>query len=90
MSAAVNYSRLYESGVSGPAGNAFAITPNDDNEITAVTRAIYIGVEGDLRVTMLGGQTVTFVGLGAGILHAIRVIKVHATGTTATDIVGVY
>lgn len=52
------------------------------------TRGIYVGVSGDLKVVTAGGTTLTFVGLAAGMTHPLRVSKVFATGTTATDIIG--
>jgi hypothetical protein len=79
-----------ESGIDDPATHAFAITPDDDADLPAVTRGIYIGGAGDLVVTMLGGgDPVTLVGLAAGIVHPLRVARVHED-STATDIIGVY
>jgi hypothetical protein len=77
-------------GAESPAVDAFAITPDNSNDLATVTRGIYVGVSGDLKVITLGGETVTFVGLAAGMIHPIRVARVLATGTTATSIVGVY
>lgn len=77
-------------GAESPAVNAFAVTPNDSTDLATATRGIYAGGAGDLKVTTLGGDTVTFVGLAAGVIHPIRVARVFATGTTATNIVGVY
>jgi len=73
-----------------PASNAVAITPNNSTDLATVTRGIYVGVSGDLKVDMFGGQTVTFKDLAAGVLHPIRVKRVYQTGTDATDIIGVY
>ena len=72
--------------------NASAITPNDAEDIIA-TAGIYVGVSGDLRVTlaeMADGSHVTFTDLAAGIIHPLVVKRVWNTGTTATDIVAVY
>lgn len=78
-------------GVSGSASNAFAIAPSNDNQLDIVTRGIYVGVSGDLKVDMDdSGTAIAFVGLASGIIHPIRARKVYATGTTATNIVGVY
>lgn len=72
-----------------PVPSAFAIAPADGADIPAVTRAIYVGVSGDLKVMLLEDSVaVTFVGLAAGIWHPMRVQRVYATGTTATDIIG--
>jgi len=73
-----------------PINSAFAITPDDDVDLIYVTRGIYVGVSGDLKVDTKSGDTVTFVGLAAGMIHPIRVKRVYENGTDATSIVGVY
>ena len=72
-----------------PAYSAFAVTPSNDNDLSGVTRGIYVGVSGDLKVDMPGASAITFVGLAAGMIHPICAKKVYATGTTATSILGV-
>ena len=72
-----------------PAMSAFNIVPGP-GELEHVTRAIYVGGYGDVRVITINNNDITFVGLAAGLLHAIRVKRVLATGTTATNIVGLY
>ncbi|PIL21173.1 hypothetical protein P775_05690 [Puniceibacterium antarcticum] len=67
--------------------HATAITPNDTSDLSTLTRALYVGGAGDLRVTMADGNTVTFAGLPVG-WHPVRVARVHSTGTTASNIVG--
>jgi hypothetical protein len=74
---------------SDPAHHAVAIAPNDKADLAFASTAIFIGGAGNLRVTMLGGELVTFTGLLAG-WHAIRVTRVWATNTTATNIVAVW
>lgn len=76
--------------VTRPAENAFAVTPSDDTDLAEDTRGLYVGVSGDVKVDLVGGTTVTFVGLAAGVLHPLRVKRVYETGTDAEDIVGVY
>lgn len=73
-----------------PATDGTAITPSDTEEIGFVTRAIYVGGGGNVRVVMRGGQTLTFSGVGQGTFLPIRALQVLATGTTATDLVGLY
>jgi hypothetical protein len=71
--------------------NVFAITPDDDNDLAHTTTAIYVGVEGDLKVDLSGvGTGITLKGLASGVWHPISVTKVYATGITATDILGAY
>ncbi|MDO6965511.1 spike base protein, RCAP_Rcc01079 family [Rhizobium alvei] len=74
--------------LSGPATHAFAISPNDTTPVSETTRALYIGVGGNLSVTMASGGNTTFTAIASGTLLPIRVTKILATGTTATDIVG--
>lgn len=77
-------------GLSSPGEHAAAITPDDSNDMANTTRGIYVGGSGDLKVDMFGGETVTFTNLLAGVIHPIRAVRVYATGTTATTILGVW
>ena len=45
---------------------------------------LYIGETGDIKVTMAGGDVVTFNNLPTGFFEPAQVIKVWSTGTTAT------
>lgn len=73
-----------------PAKGAAAITPSDTTDLTTVTRGLYVGVSGNVKVDMADGTTVTFTGLASGIIHPISAVRVYATGTTATNILAVY
>ena len=77
-------------GVESAAANAFAVSPHDENNLPFVTRGMYVGTEGNLKVEMKNGDIVTFANLAPGMVHPIMCEKVFATGTTATYIVGVY
>lgn len=77
------------------ASKLIGITPSDSVEIsdangTVKTRAIYVGGDGDIVVENHEGDPITISGLVAGVLLPISVTKVRATGTTATNIVGLY
>lgn len=79
------------SGWSSPARNAFAITPSDSADLAFLTRGIYVGGAGNLSVILADDtDPVSFVGVLAGTLLALRAKRVRATGTTATSLVGVY
>lgn len=80
----------WKAGLESPAEHAMEITPSNDTDLAISTRGIYVGVSGDLKVDTVGGSTVVFVNLAAGVIHPIRAKRVHATGTDATNIVGVY
>ena len=76
--------------IDGPASGAFAITPDDNTNLVRSTRALYIGVTGNLTVDMVNGQTsVLFANVPVG-MFPIRVVRVRSTGTTATSITGVF
>lgn len=52
---------------------------------------LYLGdADGDLRVTTITGDVVDFKGLKAGTFFPVQVKKVHATGTTLTNIVALW
>jgi hypothetical protein len=76
-------------GLDSPYDNAVEITPNDSTDLATVTRCIYVGQQGTLKVTMLGGGDVTF-NCGAHEFLEIRVVRVWSTGTSANDIVGLW
>lgn len=80
----INRYRYTESALDSPATGAFAVTPDDDTDLTELPRALYIGTEGDVAV-ILDGITLTFVA-ASGILP-IRPSRVMDTNTTATDII---
>lgn len=73
-----------------PATEAAAVVPHNTNELSYVTRGLYVGTGGDVKVTMRGGQAVTFPNVQAGTLLPFRVKIVWATGTSASDIVAVW
>ena len=74
-------------GLTSPATRAAAVTPNDSADLANVSRAIFVGGSGNLKVTTSGGDTVTLVGVVAGSIIPLRVSRVFVTDTTASDIV---
>ena len=48
---------------------------------------LYVGAVGDVKVRTTSGSEVTYVGVNAGSWMPVQVIKVFATGTTATNII---
>lgn len=74
-----------------PATSSVAVTPNDSEELEYVTRALYIGVGGNLSVKLRDDSTaVIFVGVAEGTVLPLQVKQVMATGTTATNIVALW
>lgn len=76
--------------LTSPPGEAVAIVPDDGGDLACVTRAVYVGGGGDLRVRMQGGAEVTLAAVPAGAMLPLRVARVLATGTTATGLVGLW
>ena len=75
--------------IDSPAPNAEAITPSDTVVLETVPRSLWVGVSGNVAVRMAGNNaTVTFVGVQG--LLPIMPEEVLATGTTATNIVGMW
>jgi hypothetical protein len=72
----------------GPATHAFAITPDDANDISEPTRGLYTGTGGDIALVMLSGASLTLTEVTPGIVLPLRVTRVLATGTTATALAG--
>lgn len=72
------------------ARRAAAVTTSDSSIFEEPTRAVYIGGAGTLKVDMVSGGTVTFTGLLAGTLLPVQVVRIYATGTTATSIIALY
>ena len=73
-----------------PIENGYAVTPADGSDQPQVTRALWVGGAGDVAVITRGGNTITFSGVAAGTLIPVRTTRVLATGTTATNILGLY
>ena len=69
------------------AASAVAIT-KADSDLAHPVRSLYIGGAGNIRVTTVNGQDVTFTGVLAGTILPVSVKRVWSTNTTATGIVG--
>jgi hypothetical protein len=51
---------------------------------------IYVGVGGDVAIETSAGDQVTLVGLPTGSFVPVHLVKVRATGTTATSIIALW
>lgn len=69
-----------------PAVDAEEVSPHDTNDIE-VTRGVYVGTGGDMKVDMASGTTVTFAAVVGGSVLPIRVTRIYDTDTDADDIV---
>jgi hypothetical protein len=89
MAAAVDTYKGFWRGMTAPAQRVAVVTPDDANDLPAVTRFVSLAVAGAVKVTTRGGDTVVIPSgaLMAGVQHRLEVTRVWATGTTATGIV---
>jgi hypothetical protein len=73
----------------GPSSSAFAITPNDDNDLTYPIRALYVGTGGDITC-ILWDDTVAIVlaNVLGGSCLPLSIKRILDTGTGASDLVG--
>ncbi len=71
----------------GIAKYAEAITPAD-SDLDQPVAALYIGGDGNVRVTTSHGQDVTFTGMLVGTFLPVKVKRVWSTNTTATNLIG--
>lgn len=77
--------------IDAPAKNAAAVTPSDSADLGDVAVALYVGGAGDVSVDTVGGQeSIVFSSMSAGTILPVRVKRVNATGTTATNIVALW
>ncbi len=76
-------------GLNSPPYGGFDITPSDADDLPTVTRALNVGVSGRVHVTLLDNTEATLF-LQAGGIFPLRVRRVWAAGTTASDLVGLY
>lgn len=66
--------------------DAAAITPNDTTAVSLC--GVYIGGTGDVVLTTIRGNDVTYKAVPVGTTIWLAISKVKATNTTATNIVG--
>jgi len=81
------------------AGRAASVTPSDTVDIPNVATqdgsgnngcVLYVGTGGSVRVKTVGGDDVTFVGVNAGQFLPVQVLRVYATGTSASTILALW
>lgn len=90
MTAVDNIARDRSIPLVAPYTHLAAITPHDTNELGYVTRAIYVGADGNITlVAQDDSATVTLIGVKAGSVLDIRAKKV-TTATTAQNLVALW
>ena len=82
--------RTHEPKLESPADDMVLITPDDDVILDPPIRSFVAGTIGTVKVTTYAGRVVTIpenvVDRAVYVLGRVR--KIHATGTTASEIVG--
>lgn len=89
MAAAIdNFVSVFAPGITGPLQHLVNVSPDDANDLVNVSRAIYIGGAGAVKVTTVGGETIVIPSgaLAVGVPHPIRVTRIWSASTTATSI----
>ena len=66
-----------------PGSRQFAITPDDDNDLPFVTRALYCRADGDVVVRDEAGTDLPYT-MVQGDYLPFRAVRILSTGTTAT------
>lgn len=75
--------------VVAPASDCFPIAPNDSSDVPKATKALFVGTGGDIVLRSVSGAAdVTFRNLPDGSILDVRVRAVRATGTSASNLVG--
>lgn len=79
-----------------PHSNGAALVGDDSHDLGDATGSnttafntwgFYVGVAGDVKVDLVNGGTVVFKAMPVG-LYQIRIKRFYATGTTATNVIG--
>ena len=73
-----------------PAVGQQEITPHDTNPLDVITRGIYVGGTGNIKLKGLDGNDVTLYSCPAGLILPVETEHVYSTGTTATHLVALY
>lgn len=87
---APNHGSIQAADKTMPGYSGFVITPHDTNILPSIVRGIYVGVTGHVTLVDPEGNTVLFKNATQGTILPFRAKQVKATGTTATDLVGIY
>ncbi len=74
-----------------PARNVTLLTPDDNNDLANVAKALWVGGAGNISLIAVDDSAaVTISGIAAGSVLPIRAKRVRSTGTTTTLIVNLY
>lgn len=79
----------FQTQLDSPGARHFAVTPSDDTDFTIQPRSLFVGGGGNVAVVDIDGTVATYT-VPAGFYLLMRASRVNATGTTATNIIGIY
>lgn len=78
-------------GIRDSAKHTYAITPHNTNELPVYTRGIYVGTGGTVVVRGISDTvSTTWVNVPSGFVMPVQAKIVEATGTTASNLIGLY
>jgi hypothetical protein len=87
MADPLNLHKTKPSSFDFPANGGVAVTPDNDNDIPGIaSRALYVGVSGDINVVCGDGSALLFKNVPVGILP-VKVARVLSTNTSASQII---
>lgn len=66
-----------------------SVEKSDTVDLSQHTKRIYVGGTGAIKVDLTDGGTVTFAAVPVG-FHNIQAKRIYSTGTTATNLIGLY
>jgi len=66
------------------------VSPNNSTDLPHITKAIYVGGAGDVKIDLTQGGTVTLKAVPVGTFLQVEAKRVYATGTTATLMVAFF
>lgn len=76
--------------ITAPGLDYAAITTSDTTNFNVYTRAIYVGVGGDVVAVNSHNVATTFKNVPTGAILPIMALRVNTTSTTATNLVAIY
>lgn len=71
--------------------HSYTITPNDGNDLPKPIKLLYVGSGGDIVLELEKDTSPITISVTPGqIIKDLLIRKIHATGTTASNLIGVY
>ena len=71
------------------AGDGFDITPSDTVNFSTTAFAVFVGGAGNVTLVTPKGTVLTYTAIAAGTMLPVKAVRVNATLTTATLLIGI-